>query len=282
MARICGICPVSHLLASAKACDALLAVQIPRHRRRSCAGCMNLAQIVQSHALSFFHLSSPDLLLGMDADPAERNIFGVIADAPGARARRHPAAPVRPADHRAARRQAHPPGLGRARRRERAADAASSATQILAHAARGAGTIAERTLDLVQERARAASARRSRTFGNFPTLFMGLVDDATARLEHYDGTLRIVDADGNIVADRLDPRRYRELHRRGGRALVVPEVPLLQAAGLPGRHLPRRAAGAAERRRPLRHAAGRPGVGRVPRRSSAARCSARSTTTTRG
>ena len=43
---------------------------------------MNLAQIVQSHALSFFHLSSPDLLFGFDADPARRNIFGVAADYP--------------------------------------------------------------------------------------------------------------------------------------------------------------------------------------------------------
>ena len=43
---------------------------------------MNLAQIVQSHALSFFHLSSPDLLLGMDSDPAKRNIFGVMAANP--------------------------------------------------------------------------------------------------------------------------------------------------------------------------------------------------------
>src|SRR5512140_1166012 len=54
MARICGICPVSHLIASAKACDALLAVQVPEtgiKLRRI----MNLAQLVQSHALSFFH-----------------------------------------------------------------------------------------------------------------------------------------------------------------------------------------------------------------------------------
>ena len=81
MARICGICPVSHLIASAKACDQLLAVQIPptadKLRR-----VLNLAQIVQSHALSFFHLSSPDLLLGMDADPAKRNIFGVLEAEP--------------------------------------------------------------------------------------------------------------------------------------------------------------------------------------------------------
>src|SRR5215204_7380041 len=56
MARICGICPVSHLVASAKACDALLAVHIPptaANLRRI----LNLAQIEQSHALSFFYLS---------------------------------------------------------------------------------------------------------------------------------------------------------------------------------------------------------------------------------
>src|SRR5581483_4420167 len=81
MARICGICPVSHLVASSKAGDALLAVEAPP------AGVMlrrvlNLAQIIQSHALSFFHLSSPDLLLGMDAPPADRSIFGVLRTHP--------------------------------------------------------------------------------------------------------------------------------------------------------------------------------------------------------
>ena len=76
--RICGICPVSHLLASAKAGDAIMAVNIPpaadKLRRL-----MNLGQIVQSHALSFFHLSAPDFLLGWDSPPAQRNVFGLIA-----------------------------------------------------------------------------------------------------------------------------------------------------------------------------------------------------------
>src|SRR5512145_1899453 len=77
MARTCGICPVSHLTAGAKACDALLAVEIPE-TAANLRRVMNLAQLVQSHALSFFHLSSPDLLMGMDADPARRNIYGLI------------------------------------------------------------------------------------------------------------------------------------------------------------------------------------------------------------
>src|SRR4051795_11264064 len=77
MARICGICPVSHLVASAKACDAILAVRIPPNAARL-RQILNLAQIVQSHALSFFYLASPDLLLGMDSDPDARNVFGVM------------------------------------------------------------------------------------------------------------------------------------------------------------------------------------------------------------
>jgi NAD-reducing hydrogenase large subunit len=68
-ARICGICPVSHLMASAKAGDAILGVNIPPTAAKL-RRLMNWAQLVQSHALSFFHLSGPDLLLGMDSDPA--------------------------------------------------------------------------------------------------------------------------------------------------------------------------------------------------------------------
>src|SRR6516165_884846 len=80
-ARICGICPVSHLIASAKAGDQILSVQVPPAAEKL-RRLMNLAQIIQSHALSFFHLSAPDLLLGMESDPARRNVFGLIAAEP--------------------------------------------------------------------------------------------------------------------------------------------------------------------------------------------------------
>src|SRR6185437_13115264 len=80
-ARICGICPVSHLLASAKAGDAIMAVRIPPAARKL-RELVHLAQIVQSHALSFFYLSSPDFLLGMESEAASRNVLGVIAAHP--------------------------------------------------------------------------------------------------------------------------------------------------------------------------------------------------------
>ena len=79
--RACGICPVSHLLASAKTCDEIVGVNPPKTAillRRL----IHMGQMIQSHALNFFHLSSPDLLLGMDSNPAERNIFGLIEKQP--------------------------------------------------------------------------------------------------------------------------------------------------------------------------------------------------------
>src|ERR1019366_7363889 len=71
------ICRISHQLAASKACDAIMAVRIPKAAKllRELVHC---AQFVQSHALSFFYLSGPDLLLGMDGDPATRNVAGLI------------------------------------------------------------------------------------------------------------------------------------------------------------------------------------------------------------
>ena len=83
--------------------------------------------------------------------------------------------------------------------------------------------------------------------------------------EHYDGAIRVGDATGSIVADGLDAQRYSRVHRRGDSARLVPEVPLLQAARLSGRHLPRRPAGAAQHLRPHADAAGRPRAARVSR-----------------
>lgn len=77
--RLCGICPVSHHLAAAKALDVIvgtgqegLSPTAEKMRRL-----MHYGQMFQSHTLHFFHLCSPDLLFGIDADPAIRNIIGV-------------------------------------------------------------------------------------------------------------------------------------------------------------------------------------------------------------
>ncbi|HLI05500.1 MAG TPA: Ni/Fe hydrogenase subunit alpha [Ktedonobacteraceae bacterium] len=205
MARICGICPVSHLVASSKACDALLAVSIPptavKLRR-----IINLAQIMQSHALSFFYLSAPDLLLGMDANPAQRNIFGMVAEHPelagdGIRLRSigqqiiemlggkriHPAWVV-------------PGGVSEpltAEKREQMLAMLPEAREITLRAL----AWFKRVLPQYQE--------EITSFANFPSLFMALVNDAN-ELEHYDGHWRIVTSSGDVVAERLDPLHYQE------------------------------------------------------------------------
>ena len=79
--RLCGICPVSHHLAAAKALDVIVGAgtgygltAVGDKMRRL----MHYGQFFQSHVLHFFHLSSPDFLFGIDGDPATRNIIGVI------------------------------------------------------------------------------------------------------------------------------------------------------------------------------------------------------------
>jgi NAD-reducing hydrogenase large subunit len=203
--RICGICPVSHLLASAKAGDLILSVTIPpaadKLRRL-----INLAQIIQSHALSFFHLSAPDLLLGMDSDPRSRNLFGLIAAAPelargGIRLRQFGQEIIEQLGGR----KIHPawavPGgvreplseAGRQQIRDRLPEVSTTSLKALAQF--------KQLLQNYQQEAQ--------TFGNFASLFMGLVT-ADGLWETYDGHLRFVDSTGNTVADRLDPTHYQE------------------------------------------------------------------------
>ncbi len=228
-ARICGICPVSHLMASAKAGDRILAVAIPPAAEKL-RRLMNLAQIVQSHALSFFHLSAPDLLLGWDSDPAQRNIFGLIAAEPelargGIRLRQfgqeiiemlggskiHPAwavpggvrAPLTAAD--------------RDRIRERLPEARAIVT--------GALSKFKQLLDRYQQEVQ--------TFGNFPSLFLGLVGSDGA-WEHYDGRLRFVDSAGRAVtAEDIDPARYQEFIGESVEADSYLKSPYYKPLGFP-------------------------------------------------
>jgi NAD-reducing hydrogenase large subunit len=196
MARICGICPVSHLIASAKACDQILAVGIPPNAVRL-RKVLNLAQIVQSHALSFFYLSSPDLLLGMDSDPARRNVLGV-AEAHkemalnGIRLRQFGQSTI----ELLAGKRIHPawvvPGGVSSPLTAEARD------HILAQVPEVI-SITSRTLDWFK-REMEKFREEIRSFANFPTLFMGLVGE-NGELEHYDGKLRFLDAGGHVVAD---------------------------------------------------------------------------------
>ena len=80
--RLCGICPVSHHLAAAKAMDVIVGADKLTPTAEKMRRLMHYGQFFQSHALHFFHLVSPDVLFGFDADPAIRNVIGVIKKYP--------------------------------------------------------------------------------------------------------------------------------------------------------------------------------------------------------
>ena len=252
-ARICGICPVSHLLASSKACDAIMAVRIPETavKLRELLHC---GQFVQSHALSFFHLSAPDLLLGMDSDPAKRNVAGPAREAPRRPPRRDRAAQVRPAGDRAAGQGARPPLVDGAGRRQRAARPAR-ARDAPRPSCPAAKAIVARTLDLWKDVARRLPGR-DRVLRQLPHACTAASSDRTARCACTTATCASSARTATMVADQVQPDDYATLHRRGDARRLLPQGALLQAARLPRRHLPRRPAGPPQRRRPLRHARG--------------------------
>ena len=203
-ARICGICPVSHLLAAAKTGDKLLAVAIPpaadKLRRL-----LNLAQLTQSHALSFFHLSSPDFLLGWESDPAKRNVFGLMAADPdlaraGIRLRQFGQQILELLGGRKIHSAWAVPGGVRS---PLSAEAQQWITDRLPEA-KATVTLA---LELYKKLLDGPLQREQRVFGDFPSLFLGLVTP-DGRWEHIDGVLRIRGADGSIVADGLSEDDY--------------------------------------------------------------------------
>lgn len=75
--RICGVCPVAHHLASTKALDACYSVE-PTVTAKKLRELMYMGYFVYDHIFHFYFLAAPDFIMGPDAPPAERNIFGVI------------------------------------------------------------------------------------------------------------------------------------------------------------------------------------------------------------
>lgn len=226
-ARICGICPVSHLMASSKTGDAILGVRIPPTAEKL-RRLMNWGQIVQSHALSFFHLSAPDLLLGMESDPVARNIMGLIRKYPdiarnGIRLRQFGQEVIRilggQSVHPA---WAVPGGV----REPLAVESRDQIKRMLPEAF----DIIEIALDLLKD-AFDKNGTEIETYGNFPSLFVGLVTPEGG-LEHYDGLLRIMDSEGRLIEEGIPPERYRDIIAEAVQPWSYLKFPYYKAYGL--------------------------------------------------
>jgi NAD-reducing hydrogenase large subunit len=228
MERICGICPVSHLLASAKACDALLAMKVPRPAGKL-RRILELAQLIQSHALSFFYLSSPDFLLGMDADPRERNLFGVMQKNPeigrgGIRLRQFGQQVIETL----AGKRIHPGwvvpgGVNEPLSIEKRDKILLQIPEVIAIIQKALAWFKIEIENFREE---------IRTFANFPSLFMGLVT-VDERAGFYEGKLRFTDSLGNIVEDKLEPADYPQFLGEAVEPFTFMKFPYYKPLGYP-------------------------------------------------
>lgn len=209
-ARICGICPVSHLLTAAHTGDKILSVAIPPAAEKL-RRLMNLAQITQSHALSFFHLSSPDFLLGWNSDPLRRNIFGLIAANPelarsGIRLRQFGQGVIETLGGRKIHAAWAVPGGVRTPLTLENRDAIRAG---LPEAFR----VVEQGLNVFKQLLDHQLQEELTVFGHFPSLFMGLVGHGD-RWEHTNGVscqgLRVMNSDGQILADAVQEDDYAD------------------------------------------------------------------------
>ena len=226
--RICGICPVSHHLAGAKAVDAICGVQ-PTPTAKMLRELMHMGQLVQSHALSFFHLAGPDLLLGFDAPPERRNVFGLIAENPdvarkGIRLRKFGQQVIAAVGGR----KIHPDvcvpgGMNRALRPDDRDVLLASHGEALDAARTGIRLL----LSYFEQHAEVV-----KSFAAFPSNYMGLVTP-DGKLEHYDGLLRMMGPDGGLLEDFYDPTFYLSLIAEATEDWSYLKFPFYRTQGYP-------------------------------------------------
>ncbi len=200
--RICGICPVSHHLAAAKAADVVLGAEPPRPAKLL-RELMHMGQIIQSHGMHFFELAGPDLLLGFDSDPATRNVVGLIGADPGLTVK---AVELRKFGQEIIKtlggRRIHPnfavPG---------GVNRSLSVTDRDMLLRRIDENIATLQVGIEIMKGWAADHMEDiNKFGVFPTGYFGLVTPQNS-LELYDGEIRLIDRDGTQL-EKFDPTHY--------------------------------------------------------------------------
>ncbi|MBA7688882.1 NAD-reducing hydrogenase HoxS subunit beta [subsurface metagenome] len=227
--RICGICPVSHHLASAKAGDAILGVKLTP-TAEMLRRLIHMAQFVQSHALHFFHLASPDFLFGMDADPAKRNIMGIIAEMPeiakkGVKIRAFGQKIIEIlGDKRVHPNAAIPGGMTKALAPDKRDEILSQVDDIIADC--------QFALDLIKNYC-AQHSEEATSFASFGTGYLGLVD-INGNVEYYDGKLRLKDSQGITLEDNVAPENYLSIIEEKVEDWSYLKFPYYKKLGYPG------------------------------------------------
>jgi NAD-reducing hydrogenase large subunit len=225
--RLCGICPVSHHLAAAKAMDMVAGVDRVTPTAEKMRRLMHYGQVLQSNALHIFHLASPDLLFGFDAPPEQRNIIAVLNHYPeigkwailirkfgqevikatGGR-KIHPTSAV-------------PGGINHNLSIESRDALRKEVDQILAWCSAA----------LEQHKAYAVKSRALyRDFASMRSNFVSLVGPQGG-IDLYDGCLRAIDAEGRAIFEDVSPLDYRDYFIEEVRSWSYLKFPHIRSLG---------------------------------------------------
>ncbi len=225
--RLCGICPVSHHLAAAKAMDIIAGYGPLPPTAEKLRRLMHYGQFVQSHALHFFHLASPDLLLGFDSNFTRRNIIGVLEDYPelakqGVLMRKFGQEVI----HHTAGKRIHGTGailggVNKALAQEERDLLRNQVDQIIQWAIGAVRLI---------EKLHLTNPRFYNHFADVDTNMMGLVDGRGA-MDLYHGGLRATDADKNIIFDHADYSSYGQLLQEDVKPWSYMKFPYIKSLG---------------------------------------------------
>ncbi len=225
--RLCGICPVSHHLAASKALDVALGVQAIPRTAEVVRRLMHYGQIMQSHALHFFHLASPDLLFGFGSEATRRNIIGVAAAHPdiarqGVLLRKFGQELIRvTAGKRIHGTGSVPGGVNRHVARAERDELAAQVPQMLAWC--------EQAVELAAT-LHAQDPALYDSFGSLRSNWLSIVRPDGA-MEFYDGVLRARDADGQPLLDGASVQSYLDLIEEQTKPWTYLKFPYLRALG---------------------------------------------------
>jgi len=225
--RLCGICPVSHHLVAAKATDMLLGVSRLTPTAEKIRRLMHYGQTLQSHALHFFHLCSPDLLFGFDDAVRHRNIVGVLEDNPeiarqGIALRKYGQEVIRvTAGKRIHGTGAIPGGVNKSLSREERDYLRGDIADIVDWSRSAVGLIRR----IFEEHFDYHMA-----FARVDSNMLSMVREDGA-FEMYHGGLRARSADGTDIFDHVDATRYDEYLREGVRSWTYMKFPFIDAIG---------------------------------------------------
>lgn len=224
--RLCGICPVSHHLAAAKAVDQLAGVDQLTPTTEKLRKLLHYGQTLQSHALHFFHLSSPDLLFGFGSNLEHRNIVGVIESYPdlalkGVRLRKYGQQVIEViAGKRVHGAATVPGGMNKPLTPEERDRLLTDIDDVLSWAADAV---------VLNEKIHTEHPE-NHSFGRLNSNYLSMVG-TNGELELYHGGLRARRADGSDIFDQFDYRGYQSKVREEVRSWSYMKFPYLTELG---------------------------------------------------